>query len=154
MSQGNIETKIETLIKPIITDLDYELYDVQYVKEGKEYYLRITIDKTDGISIEDCENVNNAIDDILDEADIIKDSYFLEVSSPGIERILRKPEHFRKQLDNKIEVKLFKPLNKRKEFIGILKNYEEDKLQLQTDDEIIEIDMKDIAIVKTVAEIF
>ena len=81
MASGNIESKVEKLLEDIIKNLGYELYDVRYEKEGKDYYLRIIIDKLEGININDCETVNNAINDILDEADYIKEQYFLEVSS-------------------------------------------------------------------------
>ena len=94
MSISNIETKVENLLQNIIENIGYELYDVQYVKEGKDFYLRIVIDKEDGIDLNDCEKVNDAINDILDEADYIKDQYFLEVSSPGLERTLRKDRRF------------------------------------------------------------
>ncbi len=154
MTNHNIESKIENLLKPIIHQLEYELYDVQYIKEGKDYYLRITIDKSAGISIEDCEKVNNAIDSILDEADIISGSYFLEVSSPGIERVLRKEVHFQKQIGNEIYIKLFKPMEKQKELTGILRNYQKDELQLEIDTQIWNIDTKNIAIAKTVANLF
>lgn len=154
VSHSNIETKIENLLEPIINNLQYELYDVQYVKEGKDFYLRITIDNENGIGIEDCETVNNAIDDVLDEADIINTSYFLEVSSPGIERVLRKPWHFEKQLGNKINVKLFKSIDKQKEFEGILKEYNENELQIDIDEKIIKIDIKNIAMAKTVSDMF
>ena len=87
---ANIEEKVEMLIKPKVENIGYELYDVLYLKEGKNYILRIVIDNENGISLEDCEKVNNEITDILDEADYIKEQYYLEVSSPGIERILRK----------------------------------------------------------------
>ena len=91
----NIESKVQELLNDIISNLGYDLYDVIYAKEGKDFYLRIIIDKQDGsIGIEDCEKVNNAINDILDEKDLIKEQYFLEVSSPGLERILRKEKHF------------------------------------------------------------
>ena len=86
----SIEEKVENLIKKPINDLGYELYDVIYTKEGKDYFLRIYIDKDNGIDLNDCEKVNDAISDLLDEANYIKDQYFLEVSSPGIERIIRK----------------------------------------------------------------
>lgn len=152
MKQVNVETRLENLLEPIITNLGYTLYDIQYIKEGKNYYLRITIDKDEGISIEDCEKVNNAIDNPLDEADIIKDSYMLEVSSPGIERVLRKPWHFEKQLGNNVCVKLFKSINKQKEFIGTLIEYDEQRLKLEIDGKIEEFDIKDIAVAKTVFE--
>ena len=152
MRHLNVETKIENLLKPIINNLGYILYDVQYIKEGKDYYLRITIDKDGGISIEDCENVNNAIDEPLDEADIIQDSYILEVSSPGIERVLRKPWHFEKQIGNSINVKLFKAINKVKEFEGILREYNDEYLKLEIDGEMKTINLKDMAVAKTVFE--
>lgn len=152
MSHNNIESKVQTLLEPIISRLQYELYDVQYGKEGKDYYLRITIDKPDGINIEDCEKVNRAIDAVLDEADFIKESYFLEVSSPGIERILRKPSHFEKQIGNKINVKLFKGLDGKKEWIGILKSYDKESLELEVEDNNISIDTKNIAMAKKVAD--
>lgn len=154
MSHNNIESKVETLLEPIVHNLEYELYDVQYVKEGKDYYLRITIDKLDGISIEDCEKVNRVIDPILDEADIIATSYFLEVSSPGLERILRKPSHFEKQIGNEIQVKFFKPLNGKKELQGTLKSYTANELELEMETEIVKIENKNIAMVKTVAKLF
>ena len=86
---AKIEEKVEQLVKDPIEKLGYSLYDVEYVKEGPEYYLRIYIDKESGIDLNDCEKVNDEINDLLDQADYIKDQYFLEVSSPGIERILK-----------------------------------------------------------------
>lgn len=154
MSRLSIEVKVEELLKPIIENLDYTLYDVQYVKEAKNYYLRIIIDKEEGISIEDCEKVNNVIDEPLDIANFIDDSYFLEVSSPGIERVLRKDWHFQEQIGNKINVKLFKSIDNQKEFEGILKNYCNDNLEIEIDENNINIDKKNIALVKTVCDIF
>ena len=152
MSVSNIETKVENLLQGIIENIGYELYDVQYVKEGKDFYLRIVIDKEDGIDLNDCEKVNDAINDILDEADYIKAQYFLEVSSPGLERTLRKDKHFQKQIGNEILIKLFKPLDKKKEFVGILKSYSEDELVLEQEDEEIKIEVKNIALARTVFE--
>lgn len=150
MSVSNIESKVENLLKDIIENLGYDLYDVQYVKEGKDFYLRIVIDKENGIDLNDCEKVNDAINDILDEADYIKDQYFLEVSSPGLERTLRKDKHFQSQIGNKILVKLFKPIEKKREFEGILKSYAEDELILIQDDEELKIEVKNIALARTV----
>ena len=149
---ANIETNVEKLLKPIIEEnLGLILYDVVYAKEGKDYYLRIIIDKKEGIDISDCEKVNEAINDILDEADLIKDSYFLEVSSPGLERVLRREIHFKENLGKKVRVVLFRPLNKKKEYIGILKNYESEtiSLELETGEE-INFNMKDVVTVKIV----
>ena len=150
MASTNIETRVEELLKSIIENIGYELYDVRYEKEGKDYYLRIIIDKPEGIDINDCENVNNAINDILDEADYIKDQYFLEVSSPGLERILRKDKHFEKQVGNEISLKFFKPINKQKEMIGILEEYTNGELTIKVEEETLKINLKDIAIAKTV----
>ena len=115
---ANIEQKVETLLKPKVEELGYRLYDVEYAKEGKNYFLRVFIDKKDGIDIDDCEKVNDGIMDLLDEADYIKEPYFLEVSSPGVERILRKEKHLefeikkicKEVLKTKVEVKL-DPMN-------------------------------------------
>ena len=107
LAENNIESKVSKLLEDKINNLGYELYDVKYEKEGKNYYLRIIIDKPEGIDINDCEKVNNEINDILDEADYIKEQYFLEVSSPGIERTLRKEKHFLKQIGNEILIKLY-----------------------------------------------
>ena len=112
---ASIEEKIESLVTKPINNLGYDVYDVQYVKEGKDYYLRIFIDKQEGIDLNDCEKVNNEINNLLDEADYIKDQYFLEISSPGIERILRKDKHLKDNIGKMIEVKLFKPINKQKQ---------------------------------------
>ena len=154
MSNQSIESKVEDLLKPIIQNLGYILYDVQYIKEGKDFYLRITIDKPEGISIEDCETVNGAINEPLDEIDCIKESYFLEVSSPGLERVLRKEWHFEKQIGNKIQIKLFKSIEKKKELEGILKSFNDEYLELEIEDKIMEIERKDVAMAKTVCDVF
>ena len=147
---GNITAKVTELVENIINDLGYDLYDVEYLKEGKDYILRITIDNDKGINIEDCEKVSNAINDILDSADYIKDQYNLEVSSPGLERILKKDKHFEKQIGNEVYIKLYKSVNGLKEVQGILKEYSPEKLILDVDNNKIEIECKDIAIAKTI----
>lgn len=150
MALSNIEIKVENLLKSIINNLGYELYDVIYEKEGKDYYLRIVIDKEDGIDLNDCEKVNDAINDILDEADYIKDQYFLEVSSPGVERLLRREEHYISQLGKEIKVKLFKPIDKQKELIGILEEYNKNEITLKVREKTIKINAKDIAVARTI----
>ena len=150
MSNSNIETKVQNLIESIINNLGYELYDIIYEKEGKDYYLRIFIDKDEGISINDCEAVNNAINDVLDEEDLIKEQYFLEVSSPGIERTLRKEKHFIKQLGNEISIKLYKPIDKQKEIRGILEEYNNDEITINVNNKSLKVNLKDIAIAKTI----
>ena len=150
MAENNIEKKIEELLSKIIEDMGYVLYDVEYVKEGKEYHLCIYIDKDDGININDCERVTEAINPILDKADLIKQQYLLEVSSSGLEKSLRKSWHYEKQLGNKIEVKLFAKYENKKEFIGILKEYNDDFFVFNYDDEDLKIETDKISSAKSV----
>lgn len=147
---ANIEEKIENSISKIIEDLGYKLYDVQYAKEGKDYFLRIFIEKENGeITLDDCENVNNAITDILDEKDYIKEQYFLEVSSTGVEKVIRKDKHLKENINEIITIKLFKPVEGTKEFIGKLKNFDEENLEIELDDEsIIPLERKNISLIK------
>lgn len=151
---ASIEERIENLIQKPIENLGYSLYDVQYVKEGQNYFLRVFIEKEDGtIDLNDCEKVNDGINDILDTADYIKEQYFLEVSSTGIEKVLRKDKHLQDNIGTEIEVKLFKPIEKQKEWIGILENFNEKEIILCIDDEKqkkIHINRKDISMIKTV----
>ena len=147
---ANIEERVEKLVESKINEIGYELYDVEYAKEGKNYFLRIFIDKEDGIDLNDCEKVNNAITDLLDDADYIKEQYFLEVSSPGIERVIRKDTHLEKSIGKEIEIKLFKKdENNNKEYKGILEKFDEQTLTINEDEEII-IQRKDIAQIKEV----
>ena len=149
---SNIEEKVEKLIKSKIEKIGYELYDVEYAKEGKEHYLRIFIDKKEGIDLKDCEKVSNEINEILDQADYIKEQYYLEVSSPGIERVIRKDSQLEKNIGVEIQVKLFKKdeLGK-KEHIGSLKSYNKEELTIETEEnkEII-LQRKNISQIKTV----
>lgn len=145
---ANIEEKVESLLKAKIEELGYILYDVEYAKEGKNYYLRIFIDKEDGVDLNDCEKVNDGITDILDEADYIKEQYFLEVSSPGIERVLRKDWHLEQNIGKEVEIKLFKPMCKSKEIIGNLKSFNIENVKIENENGEIEIDRKNIALIK------
>lgn len=148
----NIEEKVEQLIEKTINELGYKLYDVEYAKEGKDYFLRIFIDKNEGIDLNDCEKVNDAVNPILDAADYIKEQYFLEISSPGIERTLRKDKHLKQNIGEKVEIKLFKPINKQKNIIGILKDYNAEQIEIETSEEVCKIDRKNISVIKTVYE--
>ena len=141
-----LETKVEELVKPIIENLGYSVYDVIYQKEGKDNYLRIFIDSPKGIGLNDCELVNNSITDILDEKDYIKAQYFLEISSPGIERTLRREEQFKENIGKQVEIHLYKQINNQKTITGILNEYNEDYIIV--DD--VEIENKNIASAKTV----
>ena len=145
---ANIEEKVEKLVKEPIEKIGYKLYDVEYSKEGKDYFLRIFIDKDNGIDLKDCEKVNDAISDMLDEANYIKEQYFLEVSSPGIERILRKDKHLEENIGEEINIRLFKKdENGLKEYQGILKNFDNEFIELQDN---VKIERKNISQIKKV----
>ena len=147
---AKIEEKVEQLVKDPIEKLGYSLYDVEYVKEGPEYYLRIYIDKESGIDLNDCEKVSNEINEILDKADYIKEQYYLEVSSPGIERRLRKDKHLEQNISKNVEIKLFKKDNNgKKEYTGKLKAFNQEEIIIEADKEIT-IERKNIAQIKTV----
>ena len=149
---AKIEEKVEQLVKNPIEKLGYSLYDVEYVKEGPEYYLRIYIDKESGIDLNDCEKVSNEINEILDRADYIKEQYYLEVSSPGIERKLRKDKHLEQKISKNVEIKLFKKDNNgKKEYTGKLKAFNQEEIIIETDKEIA-IERKNIAQIKTIYE--
>ena len=149
---AKIEEKVEELLKETIEKLGYNLYDVEYVKEGPNYYLRVYIDNEKGIDLNDCEKVSNAIDEMLDEANIIKDQYYLEVSSPGIERVLRKDRHLQENIGNQIKIKLFKKDEKgNKDYIGELLKFDQEVVSIKTSEEDeIQIERKNISQIKTV----
>lgn len=125
---------LEEMFLPIVNSLNYELYHIEYVKENNEYYLRLYIDKENGrISLSDCEAVSRRISELLDEKDPIKDPYYLEVSSPGLNRRLYKSEHFNKFLGNEIKVVFTKTIDGNKNIQGILKNNKEDIIVLEVE---------------------
>ena len=147
---AKVEENIESLVKDKIQKIGYELYDVLYIKEGPNRVLRIVIDSEKGISLDDCEKVNDEIKDLIDEADYIKEQYYLEISSPGIERLLRKDWQLKKFKGKLVEVKLFKKdSNGNKNYIGNLDEVTDDTLKLDVDG-IVNIDRKNISQVKTV----
>ena len=147
---AKIEEKIESLIEDKVQELGYRLYDIEYVKEGKDYYLRIYIDNEKGITLDDCELVSNSITDILDEKDYIKEQYFLEVSSPGVERVLKKDKHLKSNIGEKVQVKLFKPYEGKKQYIGILKGFDELYVQIEENSNNLKIERKNIGQIKTI----
>lgn len=146
---ASIEEKVEKLLQNTIEKLGYELYDIEYAKEGKNYFLRIFIDKPEGIDLNDCEKVNDTITDILDEADYIKEQYFLEVSSPGIERVLRKDKHLDGAMGKEIEINLFKAIDKKKILDGILIGYDDSYITIMFENDKVSIPRKDISLIKT-----
>jgi len=143
------ENKTETLITPLIKANNFELVDVEYVKEGSASYLRVYIDKEDGITVEDCTLLSRAFNLILDEKDYIDDAYIFEVSSPGLMRPLKKDKDFQRNLGKQVEIKLFKALEKQKEFEGELKSFDKDNIVVMMEDE-KEITFKriDIALIR------
>lgn len=146
---ASIEERVEKLIENEIENLGYKLYDVQYAKEGKDYFLRVFIDKTNSsIDLNDCEKVSDVINPLLDKEDIIKEMYFLEVSSPGIERVLRKEKHFEENIGKEVEINLFKPLNNKKEYVGILNKWDEKNIYIETEETQISIERKNISLMK------
>ena len=120
----NVAGVVRELVSPIADEMGYFIWDVEFVKEGADKYLRITLDNEEGININDCEAFHRAIDPILDEADPISESYILEVSSPGIERELKYPEHIDACEGWDVEVKLYAPKNGAKQFRGVLEGYD------------------------------
>lgn len=136
---ANAAEKVYNLIKATVEDQGVELWDVRFLKEGASWYLRVFIDKPEGISIDDCTNVSHAIDPLIDEADPIDISYFLEVCSPGIERELTRPGHFEKAIGKRIKIKLYKAVDGKKEFSGIL-NKAGENIVLDIDGEQVSFD--------------
>ena len=129
------EKKTEELITPLIDAEGYELVDVEYVKEGADWYLRVYIDKDGGITVNDCEKISRAFNEILDREDYIDDAYIFEVSSPGLLRPLKKDKDYQRNLGKLLEVKLFAPLNGVKEFEAELKSYDKESATLVMDDD-------------------
>ncbi|MBR6533176.1 MAG: ribosome maturation factor RimP [Clostridia bacterium] len=141
---ANAAERVYELIKETVEAQGVELWDVRFIKEGASWYLRVFIDKPDGINIDDCTNVSHAIDPVIDEADPIDKSYYLEVCSCGLERELVKPWHFEKVLGQKIKVKLYKAIEGVKEFEGLLISCE-DTVRIDAQGKIYEFALKDIS---------
>jgi len=143
------EQKTEALLAPIMERNGFELVDVEYVKEGSNYYLRAFIDKEGGITIDDCEIVSRELSDLLDVEDFIPEAYFLEISSPGLGRQLKKEKDFARSIGEDVEVKLYQPLNKQKEFEGVLVSYDEENIVLGiSENETMTIPRAGIAMIK------
>ncbi len=148
-NKENYVIRTEKLLEPIMVDNNFELVDVEYVKEAGNWFLRVYIDKEGGITIDDCELVSRALSELLDEHDYIPDAYILEVSSPGLGRQLKKDKDFARSIGEDVEIKLYKALNKQKELFGILKNFDKDTVTIELEDESeLTIERKDIAIIR------
>lgn len=132
---GNTVKLVSDIVTPIATEMGFSIWDIRYEKEGTSFYLRIFIDKDGGVNIDDCEKFSRAIDPLLDEADPISESYFLEVSSPGIERELVKPEHFRQFIGSLVHVRFIRPIEGERDFVGNLAGIEGDEISVLLDEE-------------------
>ena len=154
MAKGiSIAERVEALVTPCITELGYRVWDVEYVKEGAEWYLRITLDSDNGIDIDDCEKVHRTIDPLLDELDPIEDAYHLEVSSPGLERDLRHDWHFEVCTGEKIELRLFAPIEAypdKKTFVGILTAFADGVITLDNGESEVKIPRDAVSKARTV----
>ena len=156
------ERRTEELLAPVMERCQYELVDVEFVKEAGNWHLRAYIDKEGGITIDDLTEVNHELGDLLDREDFISESYILEVSSPGLLRPFKKPKDFVRNLGEDVEVKLFSPVTweedgkkfSDKEFVGVLKTYKEDEgiITLAMDENEMDFKIKDIALIRKYIE--
>ncbi len=142
------EQKTEELLLPIMEEHKFELVDVEYVREAGTWYLRAYIDKEGGITIDDCELVSRRLSDLLDAQDYIEDAYILEVSSPGLGRPLKKDKDLKRSLGERVEVRTYRPIEKQKEFTGVLKSFNEESIVLETEEKEMLFARKDVALIR------
>jgi len=143
------EQRTEQLLEPLMTEHNFELVDVEYIKEGGNWFLRAYIDKEGGITIDDCELVSRALSDLLDKHDFIPDAYILEVSSPGLGRQLKKDKDLQRSIEEEVEIKLYKAINKQKELYGILLSFNEETITIEQEDEsTLSIPRSNIAVIR------
>ncbi len=147
------EARTEALLLPLMEEFGYDLVDVEFVREGDNMYLRAYIDKDGGITLNDCEAVSVRMNDLLDEEDFIDESYIFEVSSPGIDRPLKKEKDYIRNMGKEIEIRTYRPIDKKKEFSGILEAYTQDTVTIITEDqETRTFEKKDIALIRPVID--
>ena len=132
--KDDYEQRAEKLLTPIVESKKVELVDVEYIKEGGNWYLRAYIDKEGGVTVDDCEAVSREFSDSLDREDFIEDSYILEVSSPGLGRPLKKEKDYRRSMGKELEIRTFRPIDRQKEFYGILKAYDDNSVTIETEE--------------------
>ena len=145
---AKVTDTVAALAAPFVEAAGCSLWDVEYVKEAGEWFLRVYIDKEGGVSIEDCEAVSRPLSDALDEADPVEGSYTFEVSSAGADRVLKKPEHFTQFQGQEVEVKLYRPRDGRKDFVGMLQSWRDGDVTLDVGGEPITFEKKEIALVR------
>ena len=139
---------VTSFAQPIVEGFGCKLWDVEYVREGSERFLRLYIDKDGGVDIDDCEKIHRAVDPVLDEKDPIAESYHFEVCSAGLERALKRPADFARFMDSPVLVKLYRPRNGMKEFPGILRGYEEGRVTVEAGKETITFEKSEVALVR------
>ena len=144
----NITQTVAALAKPIVEARGCSLWDVEYVREGADYILRVAIDKEGGVDIDDCEAISRALDPILDEHDPIPDRYQFEVCSAGLERALKRPEDFARFLGSPVTVKLYRPVNGLKEIPAVLRGYEDGRVTVDTGKETVTFEKSQVALVR------
>lgn len=154
MNKKSIETSVRDIVQNIIKPTEYELIDVEYVKEGPFKYLRVYIDKSEGVTVDDCADLSRSLSKRLDEIDMIKEQYFLEVSSPGVERPFKTETDFNSNIGEMVEVKLYMPLNGSKVYTGILLEKQESNIIIEVNNENVAINLNDISKINKVIEDF
>lgn len=149
MAKKDYESRTEALIQPLIDENHFELVDVEWVKEGANWYLQVFIDKEGGITVDDCELISRAFEEILDREDYISENYIFEVSSPGLDRPLKKEKDFARSIGKDVEIKLYKALNKEKEFVGVLTDYDKETVTIEMDDDSVMVfNRSDVALIR------
>lgn len=154
MNKKSIEETVQKMVEEIISDTDMELIDIEYVKEGPFKYLKVYLDKPEGITVDDTADVSRELNKKLDEKDLIKEQYFLEVSSPGIERPFKTEADYQKSIGLKVEAKFFKPINGKKSISGILLEKNKDSVVIEDGEESTTINLNDISKINKVLEDF
>ncbi len=144
----NVESIVSEIAEPIVKEVGVELYDVEYVKEGGQWYLRVFIDAEDGVDIEQCEKVSRLLDPALDKADPVREAYYLEVSSVGLDRQLKKEKDFRYFMGEMIEVRLYKAYEGQKEFVGRLIDFENGSFTIEKGEDTVTFTQKEAALVR------
>ncbi|HBA48431.1 MAG TPA: ribosome maturation factor RimP [Lachnospiraceae bacterium] len=142
------EMKTEQLLQPIAEANGVSIYDIEYVKEGSDYYLRAYIDKPGGVNIQDCENVSRRLSDELDREDFIPEAYILEVSSPGLGRALKKDKHLQASIGQDVEIRLFRPVEKCRDFSGVLEGFDAEQVTIRNGDTPMTLKRADIAVIR------
>lgn len=148
MKKADIERRCEELVTPIIDEHAFELVDVEYVKEGADYYLRVYADKEGGITIDDCVLISRALEAKLDAEDFIPDAYILEVSSPGLGRPLKKEKDYKRSIGKEVDIKLYKAIDGTKEFTGTLTAYDDTSVTVGTETGNMSFNKSDIALIR------